>query len=213
MALFVPHAPLTPRHKLALDIDPAASVVRARDIAAYREAEEAIDAARAQADAIVAEARAVYESERRRGYEEGTARAKKEESRRMAELTLRSDTWLAQIEDRLVALVMQAIRKIVHGFDERDRVVHSLRSALAVVRNQKQITLRVHPDHVEHVKARTSELVADYPGVGLLDVVADARLGTDCCVLESEIGIVEAGTEGQLEALEAALRKARGGPN
>jgi type III secretion protein L len=127
----------------------------------------------------------------------------------MAEQVARADAWFGQVEDRLVMLVTQAIRKIVQGYDERDRVVHSLRSALAVVRNQKQITVRVHPDRLDDVKARTHELAADYPGAGLLDVVADARVAADACVIESEIGIVEAGTEAQLAALEAALGKAR----
>jgi len=105
---------------------------------------------------------------------------------------------------------MQGIRKIVQGYTDHERVVHSVRSALAAVRNQKQITLRVHPDNVEPVKARSADLLAGYPGVGLLDVVGDTRLTADCCVLESDIGVVEASTEGQLAALEAAFRKARG---
>ena len=84
------------------------------------------------------------------------------------------------------------------------------RSALAAVRNQKQITLRLHPDNVDYVKSRSAELLSDYPGVGLLDVVPDNRLAADCCVLESDIGVVEASTESQMAALEAAFRKARG---
>lgn len=212
MGLFLPHADLTParaRRELSLEVDASTGIVRARDLGAYREAEEAVAAARAQAEAIVADARAAYEAERKRGWEEGTARAKREEAQRMAELVNRSDAWLARIEDSLAAAVMQAVRRIVHGYDERDRVLHSLRTALAVVRNQKQLTLRVHPDHVEHVRGHTAQLIADYPGVALLDVVGDGRLEGDACVLESEIGIVEAGSEGQLAALEAALRKAR----
>lgn len=214
MAFVLPHGvrdPLRPRHRLALDVDAAAKIVRARDLAAYLDAEAAVQSAREQADAIVAEARAAFEAEQRRGHEEGTMRAKREESRRMAELVARSDTWLAQIEDRLAAVVMQAVRKIVHGYDERERVLQSLRSALAVVRNQKQITVRVHPGQLDHVHARIGELIAAYPGVGTLDVMPDARVAADSCILESEIGIVEAGTEAQLAALEAALRNARGG--
>ena len=46
----------------------------------------------------------------------------------------------------------------------------------------------------------------------MLDVFTGggARLAADCCVLESDIGVVEASTEGQMAALEAAFRKARG---
>jgi len=210
MAFLIPHNPLTPRHRLALDIDPAARIVRAADLAAWRQAEAAVAAAQAQAEAILAGAQAAFDAECVRGHQEGTERARREGARHMAEQIASTDGYFSRIEERLVALVMQGIRKIVGGYDDHERVVHSVRNALAAVRNQKQITLRLHPDHVDHVKARTAELLAGYPGVGLLDVVADARLAADCCVLECDIGVVEASTEGQLAALEAAFRKARG---
>lgn len=107
---------------------------------------------------------------------------------------------------------MQGVRKIVTGYGDHDRAVHCVRSALAAVRNQKQLTLRVHPGQVEPLKARTGELLRDYPGVDLLDIVPDARIAPDCCVLESDIGVVEAGTQSQLSALEAALCKLRNTP-
>lgn len=198
-----------PRHRLAVDIDASVRVLRAADLAAYRGAEQAVAAAHAQAQEIIASARAVFEQERARGYREGTDLARAEGAQRIAEQVARTDNYFSEVEERLVTLVMQAVRKIVHGYGERERVVHSVRNALAVVRNQKHLTLRVNPHNVEHVQARTAALLADYPGVSLLDVIADARLGGDCCVLESEIGMVEASTEGQLAALAAAFRQVR----
>jgi type III secretion protein L len=53
-------------------------------------------------------------------------------------------------------------------------------------------------------------LLEGYPGVGLLDVVGDMRVAADACVLESDIGVVEASTEGQLAALESAFHRALG---
>ncbi|MGE0329471.1 MAG: HrpE/YscL family type III secretion apparatus protein [Ramlibacter sp.] len=210
MAFFIPRQPLTPGHRLALDIDPTAGVVRAQDLAAWVEAEQAVAAARGQAQAIMDAAQAAFEAERQRGYQQGTELARTEASQHMAEQVARTDAYFTQIEDRLVALVMQGIRKIILGYTDHERVVQSVRSALAAVRNQKQMTLRVHPANVQHVESRTAELLAGYPGVALLDVVGDMRLPADGCVLESDIGVVEASTEGQLAALEAAFRKARG---
>lgn len=211
MAFLVPHHPLTPHHRLAVDIDPAARIVRASDIAAYRDADQAVAAARVQAEAIVAGAQVTFDAERKRGFEEGAERARREGAQHMAEQLARTHEYFGRIEDRMVDLVMQATRRIVEGYSERDLVSHAVRNALAVIRNQKQITLRLHPRHVEHFRARTDALLAGYPGVSLLDVVADARLGSDTCVLESEIGVVEASTEGQLAALQAAFRKAMAG--
>lgn len=210
MAFFIPHQPLTPRHTLALDIDPAQRIVRAPELAAWQDADAAVAAARAQAEAIVSGAQAAFEAERQRGHAEGTEQARRECAQHMVQQVARADAFFTQVEGRLVALVMQAVRRIVGGYNDGDRALHAVRNALAVMRNQKQLTVRVHPGQVEHVKARTAELRADFPVVELLDVVPDARLAADACVLESEIGVVEAGTEGQLAALEAAFRRACG---
>jgi len=40
--------------------------------------------------------------------------------------------------------------------------------------------------------------------------VADPRLAADACILESEIGIVEASVQGQLAALRQAFAKVLG---
>ena len=103
-----------------------------------------------------------------------------------------------------------ALRKIIEGYDDDERVLLVVRGALAVVRNQKQMTLRLPPERVDGVRERVNELLAAYPGVGYLDMVADARLKGDACILESEIGLVEASIDGQIAALEGAFRKVLG---
>lgn len=85
-------------------------------------------------------------------------------------------------------------------------MVAVVKGALAVVRNQKQVTLRVlTPSQLDDVRASVNELLAAFPGVGFLDLVPDARLGPDACILESEIGVVEASIAGQLGAIEKAF--------
>ncbi len=210
MAFLVPHHPLKPRRRLAVELDPAARIVRAADLATWFDAEQAIAAAQSQADQIVADARATLESERQRGYAEGKERARREAAQHMAEQLLRTKEYFSRVEDRLVDLVMQATRRIVEGYSDPERVVHTVRNALALVRNQKHMTVRLNPAQVDHVRARVDELLVGYPGVELFDVVADANVGSDACVLESDIGIVEASTDGQLAALQAALRNALG---
>jgi type III secretion protein L len=210
MAFIVPRAPLTPRHRLALDLDPAARIVRAHEIAAYREAEALMAEARAQAEAIVIDAHAAFEAAQQRGYDEGRQQAAREAAAHMAEQVARTDAYHQQAEDRLVDVVVQALRKIVMDYSDRERALQAVRSALALVRTQKQVTVRVHPEDAEHVRAQAAALIADYPAVQWLDVVPDPQLGAGCCVLETDIGIVESSVQAQLDALEAALRQARG---
>jgi type III secretion protein L len=105
---------------------------------------------------------------------------------------------------------MDAVRRLMADFSDSERVMAVVRSALSVLRNQRQLTLRIAPDHVEHVRARASELLEQFPGVGILDIVADPRLKHDAAILESEIGLVEASIESQLQAIEQGFQKVLG---
>ena len=213
MAFFIPHAaldPLQPARVLLSGIDTSRKIIRFADVAALHEAQQLIVAANAQADAIVAGAQAAFEAERQRGYAEGIEEAKLEQAEQMIENVSRTIDYFGKVETRMVELVMQALRKIISDFNDEERVLITVKNVLSVVRNQKQMTLRLNPNQVEIVKARVNDLLANYPGVGYLDIVADSRLQLDSCILESDIGLVEASMEGQLQALENAFTKVLG---
>ena len=210
MAFLVPRDPLSPTRTLQARLAPGTRIVRAADVAAWAQAEGLLAAARAQADAILAGAEEALAAERARGYAEGLAEARLEQVEKMMDTVGRTVDYFAAVEGDMVALVMGAVRKIIDGYGDHERVLLVVRNALAVVRNQKQMTLRLPPAQVDAVRARVNELLAAYPGVGYLDIVADARLQGDACILESEIGLVEASIDGQVAALEGAFRKVLG---
>jgi len=209
MAFLIPRDALTAR-KLAASVDPAARVVRAADYATMVQAQQLLDNAHAQAQAIVAGAQEAFEAERRRGYEDGKQEALLDQAEKMIETVGRTVDYFASVENEVVDLVMAAVRKVVDGFDDREKVMVVVRNALAVVRNQKQMTLRLHPDEIEVVRERINDILAAYPGVGYLDLVPDSRLARGACILESEIGMVEASLEGQIEALRSAFQRTLG---
>jgi type III secretion protein L len=210
MAFLVPRNPLTPARTLHARIAPGTRVVKAAEVAAWADAEGLLAAARAQADAIVAGAQAAFEEERQRGFAEGLAEAQLEQAEKMIETVSRTVDYFAKVETDMVALVMSAVRKIIDGYDDEERVLLVVKNALTVVRNQKQMTLRLPPARVDGVRARVNELLAVYPGVGYLDIVPDARLRGESCIVESEIGLVEASIDGQIAALQNAFQKVLG---
>ena len=210
MAFLLSRDPLTPSRSLQARIAPGQRVLRAADVAAWGDAEALLASARQQADAIIAGAEAALEAERQRGYAEGVAEAQMEQAEKMIDTVSRTIDYFARVEGDVVALVMSAVRKIIDGFNDEERVLIVVKNALSVVRNQKQMTLRLHPQQVDVARARMNDLLASYPGVGYLDIVADGRLSLESCILESEIGLVEASIEGQIKALETAFTKVLG---
>lgn len=210
MAFQLPRDPLTPQRSLQARIAPGTRVVRAAEVQAWGDANALIQAAQAQAEAIQVAAQEAFEAERQRGFTEGLEEARMEHAEKMIETVGRTIDYFAKVETDMVALVMAAVRKIIDGYDDADRVIIVVKNALSVVRNQKQMTLRLHPQQVETVRGRINELLAAYPGVGYVDIVGDGRLGMEACILESEIGLVEASIDGQIQALEGAFRKVLG---
>ena len=91
----------------------------------------------------------------------------------MLEAAGRTVEYFAGVESAVIDIVMQAVRKLIAGFDDRERRRRGAR-ALSVVRNQKQVTLRMHPDDAH--RRGTHERLAGGLSHGLADVVADPRL-------------------------------------
>ena len=209
MAFLQYRNPTDPR-RLAAQIDPTVRILRADAYAGLVDADALIAQARAQADAIVAGAQAAFVAEQERGYADGRESALMDQAEKMIETVGRTVDYFTNVENEMIDLVMMAVRKVVDGFDDREKTLIVVRNALAVVRNQKQMTLRLHPDEVETVRARVNDLLAAYPGVGYLDILADGRLEPGSCILESEIGLVEASLEAQIAAVRNAFERMLG---
>lgn len=190
--------------------DPTQAVMKASAVSTWVDAQGILERARADADRIRSEALAAFEAEKRKGFEEGMAQAQLEQTERMIDNAARMVDFFSSVEQRMVGLVMDAVRRIMADFDDAERVMAVVRSGLNVMRNQKQLTLRLSPDHAEAVRSRAAELLQSYPGIGMLDIVSDSRLKGDATILESEIGVVEASVDMQLQALEKGFKKMLG---
>jgi type III secretion protein L len=94
---------------------------------------------------------------------------------------------------------------VVSDFDDRQRVTTVVKNCLDLVRSQKQLALSVHPSQVDYLRSQIGELQKIYPSISHIDVHPDAKLAMDACVVESDIGIVEASLAGQVEMLRDAL--------
>ncbi|MDW2035140.1 SctL family type III secretion system stator protein VscL, partial [Vibrio sp. 665] len=112
-----------------------------------------------------------------------------------------------QVEHKMTNVVLDAVRKIIDTFDDVDTTISVVREALQLVSNQKQVILHVHPEQVVDVREKVAGVLSDFPEVGYVDVVADARLKNGGCILETEVGIIDASIDGQIQALKQAMVK------
>lgn len=189
---------------------PQGKILRAKDNTALLNSKSLISKAKAKAAAIIEKAKEERAAELKRGYEEGLEEARLQAAESMIENVSHTIDYLSNVERQMVDLVMESIRKIFNDFNEEERTIIVVKDALSVVRTQKQMVLRIAPDRVEFVRGRMNEILANFPGIGYIDVVSDGRLREDSCILETDIGTVEASLAGQLAALENVFRKTLG---
>ena len=99
-----------------------------------------------------------------------------------------------------------AVRKIIGELDDRECTVRVVRNALNAVRSQQRVLIRVSPDDKDAVRTSLAAMISSAPnGATFLDVTADPRMKPGDCILECELGVVDASLETQLKAIEHAL--------
>ena len=183
-------------------------VVKAADVATVRSAAEIVAAAEAQAAQIREDAKAAYEEERKKGYDKGIADGKTEIAMQKLDLVDSSVAFMENVEEKMSDIVMKALKSCVIEIGDREMVIQIVRKTMAaVIRTQRQVTLKVAPELVETVRSRVSELTATFPTIETFDVVEDPRLKGSSCVLETEAGVADASVESQLAAIERSLKK------
>jgi type III secretion protein L len=186
---------------------PGQKVLKAADYAVLAQAEDIVRLAELEAESIRAAAKEAYEAEKQRGYSDGLEAGKLETAAQMMDTVAAGVDYLAGLETRIVDLVMHALRKIIDGFDDKERVLGLVRKALGYARSQKRVVLRVCPEEAEIVQEHLRDLLRDFPGIGILDVAPDPRLDKGACVLESELGLIDAGLDVQLANIRKAFQR------
>ena len=183
-------------------------VVKATDVGTVRSATEIIAAAEAEAARIREEAKAAFEAEKQRGYENGISDGKMEIAMQKLDQVDSSVTFMESVEEKMAEVVMKALKTCVMEIGDREMVVQIVRKTMAaVIRTQRTVTLKVAPELVETVRTRVSELTATFPTIETFDVVEDPRLKGAACILETEAGVADASVETQLAAIEKSLKK------
>ena len=194
--------------KNELEIVSSGRLVKAEDVAAVRSAGDIIASAETQAAKLREDALAAYEAEKRRGFEEGLQAGLRKVVDDKLDFAYESAAYMEAVEGKLADIVVKALKKCVSQVGDRTLVVEIVRKAMkAVIRNQRQITLKVAPDMVDAVKARLDEILSDYPALERVDVVEDSRLKGPAAIIETEAGVADASVDTQIAAIESSIRK------
>lgn len=171
---------------------------------ALRDLEDPIAEARAEADRIREEARA-------QGYAEGQAAAVAA-ARPGLEAALAAlqqatagveqvrDETAGAVERDAIELALQLSEKIVAGAlaVESERIVDVVRGALRRLVERRRVTILVHPDDLETVRAATESFITGLGGIEHCEVQAERRISPGGAMVRTEEGQIDATVNTQL---------------
>jgi type III secretion protein L len=201
---------LIPKPRSEEQPDSRNKIIRSQDYWAYLEAKQIIADAVTRKSEIILDAKNSFVEEKKRGYRDGLEEAKLEQSANMIEIIGKTVDYFARVEAQMVDLVMDAVRRIMSDYDNRERVIQVVKQSLAMVRSQKNISIRIHTENYEMMSSTISELKDMYKNIEQIEIISDHLIPVDACIIESDIGKVEASMSGQIEALKRSFAQVFG---
>lgn len=185
----------------------SAKVLKRGTYEAGREAQDLVVQAQARAREIIEEAERERESLYRRAEAEGRTRGLAEWNEILARASERVEQLVKQWEHNMLRLSVRVAEKIV-GEELKLRpegIVGIVTEALKGARPGKLLTIRVNEPDAAYVRAHL-ERIKDQAGVrGEIDIATSTQVPSGGCIVESEVGIIDARLETQLQCLEDAL--------
>jgi type III secretion protein L len=141
-----------------------------------------------------------------KSYHEGRERATSEFTQFVIKALDKRDKALQETEKELLRLSVKLAEKIIGHEIKVDRRIKSdiVANALRNARQQERLTVRINPADFNEIQEFQNEL--NQAGrVNFLDLIPDPRITTGGCVIESDVGTIDARLDTQLRVLERAL--------
>jgi type III secretion protein L len=174
---------------------------------ASREAHDVVGLAQDKARQIVEEAErerdAILEQARQDGYAEGLANWNQILARTSQKAEDLAKVW----EETMLKLSVRVAEKII-GEQLKlhpETIVDIIKEVLQGIRFGKHLTIQVNDEDAPQVRSRVDRLKSSLGVSNEIEIVASASVPRGGCLIESELGVVDARLETQLKCLEDVL--------
>ncbi len=190
---------------------------------AEKEARTIVDSARETAEQILAEAREQVDKLREEarqegiasGREEGLSLAQDELEQAEADLLARKkqqeqefETLVQEMEGHYVEVLCSLIRKLtgVIVSDQKDVLLHLIRSGIADMEPAKRYTIRACAGDLFYIESNKNEILEQTGLTGSLEVQEEKGLVPGECIIETDTQMIDCGFQTQLGNLIRTLR-------
>jgi type III secretion protein L len=199
-------------------VDARSSLIEGEVYEASQVAKDIVQKAQHQSEAMLSKAREesseilrqanvererLIDESRDSGYQEGLAKATEliTKSKEYYQRTVESS------KDNLKMLAVKIAEKIVGRALELDaETINDIVSqAIRTLRRQKNVIVRCNQEDYDALKKHENDFLGMMGQSGVIDFVADPKITRGGCIVESELGIVDARLETQLKTLQKLL--------
>lgn len=186
--------------------------------AALEEANEQAESIKDEANEVLAkahmEANRIIEDAKRTGYEQGAQNAREEyETKAMelaqdyenkkAELQQQYDELRAAMEPELVETITEVFRKITYTVaeDNKDIIIGLINGVMKNSDISNEFVIRVSSDDYRFLVNNQGKIYCAVSGEVTMDIVEDATLSKNQCIIESDTGVYDCSLDIELNNL------------
>lgn len=182
------------------------NLVKNRIFEAQAEARQIIAEAHEKTAEIISAAMREAEILREEAYAAGKSEASTEFTATIAAAYEMRETALLEVEQDVLKLSIRLAEKIIGREIKSDKqtIADTVATAMRNVRQQERLIIRVNPLDFLHIQEFKNTL--SHSGrAQFLDIEPDPKITSGGCIIESEVGTVDARLETQLKILERTL--------
>jgi len=189
---------------------------------AYEKASQIVSQAQLEAQEFMENAQTEIESIRERAKEEGLEEGKAEGQQQISELINQAlETLNDAIKQRkkiikdsegeLVRLSLKIAEQIIRSEVSlhKDVVLNIVTEAINKISDRESVIVKVNRDDVEHIKKYKDRIAGIVDGVKNLSILEDSQVDPGGCVVETNLGYVDARISTKISLIEQALGKAQ----
>jgi type III secretion protein L len=147
----------------------------------------------------------VIEQARAEGYAQGLARAESLMAQHLLDAQRQAHEFLGASQQRVVALAVAILERIAPTLGEPEVVAALAEEALSTLQAEKYLRIRVTAPAAAATREMLENWRSEHPQVETAQILVDPHLAPFTCVVESELGRIEAGLSAQLDAIRAKL--------
>lgn len=172
----------------------------------FADAEAEADRIRNEAAKVLAEVEGVREKAKKEGFAEGREEGMAQATEFITKFESLKGAFYQNAESEIISLVMEIAEKVIGRMvhDHREAIISIVRQAVESALGDR-VTIRLNPEDCKKVHTQIKSLQDNVDKSRRLIFKEDDSISAGGCVVESEVGMIDAQLETQLRAIRKAL--------